>query len=92
MNARILPFLCVLVGWADVATAQAPLNLDFEAQRGPAFPNGWSVLGPGYEVRLDEANPRSGKVSLRMTRKSPGNFAAATTPCRSKPPGARRSG
>ena len=44
-----------------------------------AFPNGWSVIGPGYEVRLDETNPRSGKVSLRMTRKSSGNFAAATS-------------
>ena len=30
-------------------------------------------------MRLDETNPRSGKVSLRMTRKSPGNFAAATS-------------
>ena len=49
------------------------------ARRDPAFPNGWSASGPGYEVRLDETNPRSGKVSLRMTRKSPGNFAAATS-------------
>ena len=80
MNARILPFLCVIVGWAAVAAAQSPLNLDFEAHSADlAFPNGWSVIGPGYEVRLDETNPRSGKVSLRMTRKSPGNFAAATS-------------
>ena len=38
MNARILPFLCVIVGWAAVAAAQSPLNLDFEAQRRPGVP------------------------------------------------------
>jgi erythromycin esterase len=80
MNVRIILIFCTLVGWAAGAAAQSPLNLDFEVRSAdPAFPNGWFVGGPGYEVRLDETNPRSGKVSLRIAQKSPGNFAAATS-------------
>jgi erythromycin esterase len=61
------------------AQAAPPLNLDFETRGDdPETPEGWFVGGAGYEVKLDEASARSGKVGLRMTRKKPGGFGVAT--------------
>jgi len=67
--------------------AQSPeeLNLGFEqVGENPSKPKAWTVSGdgfatdaPGYEVRLDEAEAKSGKRSLKMKGTGHGGFGNA---------------
>jgi erythromycin esterase len=82
MQVRIAPLaIAALVSFAPaIAPAQTTLNLDFESRGDdPSMPDGWFVGGQGYEIKLDEADRRSGKVSLRMTRTQEGGFGVATS-------------
>ena len=64
-----------------IAPAQTTVNLDFETRGdAPSLPEGWFIGGQGYEIKLDEAERTSGKVSLRMTRQqAQGGFGVATS-------------
>ena len=72
MNLRchLLPPLALAFLAARPAAAQTKLNLDFE-RRGAnsAAPDGWFTGGQGYEAVLDDADVRSGKTALRITRR-----------------------
>jgi hypothetical protein len=81
MSVRIAMRLAVvLIAWGLPAWGQGTENLDFESRNDdPTRPDGWFVGGEGYEVQLDEADRRSGKVSLRMRRTGgQGGFGVAT--------------
>ncbi len=96
MSLRIVTRVAVLVLVARglPARGQATENLDFESRENdPAAPDGWFVGGQGYEVKLDEADPKSGKVSLRMRRTGARPTSASRpAPFRSTWSGGRRSG
>lgn len=79
MIRRLLLVLSACLAPA-LASAQAPLNLDFERRSDdPATPDGWYTGGQGYEVALDGRDVRSGKLALRMTRQAgQGGFGVAT--------------
>ena len=83
MPVRIAPLaVAALVYLAPaIAPAQTTVNLDFETRGDdPSLPEGWFIGGQGYEIKLDEAERTSGKVSLRMTRQqAQGGFAVATS-------------
>lgn len=82
MNCRsaLRIFVVTLIGQGLPAWAQGTENLDFESRTDdPTVPDGWFVGGPGYEIKLDEADVKSGKVALRMTRTGgQGGFGVAT--------------
>ncbi len=84
--ARIFFVSACLLGLHGVR-AQTPeeLNLGFEqAGENPSKPTAWTVSGDGfatgaagYEVRLDEAEAKSGKRSLKMKATGRGGFGNA---------------
>jgi hypothetical protein len=89
LRLRIAPILFVstlFLGLHDVRS-QTPeeLNLGFEqVGEKPSKPKAWTVGGdgfatdaPGYEVRLDEAEAKSGKRSLKMKGTGQGSFGNA---------------
>ncbi len=83
MSRAALLLVSAIVAWGvpTLSRAQAPLNLDFEARGDePTLPDGWAVGGQGYEIRLDEAERKSGEVSLRSSKSGDERgFAVATS-------------
>jgi erythromycin esterase len=81
MSLRIVMRVAVvaLIARGLPARGQTTENLDFESRNNPAAPDGWFVGGQGYEVKLDEADAKSGKVALRMRRTgAQADFGVAT--------------
>jgi hypothetical protein len=78
---------------AQPAAARTTLNLDFE-RRGdkPASPDGPFAGGQGYEAVLDDADVRSGKPALRITRRGGRDGFGVATAALSVKPARSKSG